>query len=601
MYRITRFISGLFAFCVMWGATGFFAAWLGIYNGPAVMALSLALFMVALWRQWIPDMLATARHFDRRALAAALLLCLTFSVLGTICSHDTFFLARDEGLYSNGAVYLSEHGGFYPINQDIDVRRCFYTTWLAGFHGLGGFGAMRFSVLLTLFFGLLGIYMLYSEGRRRPWLGVILIACLGLSYNLAWFPRRTLSENAVFLLFWPGMALIARSLRDPVFARRSLWLTTAALGLAAFSRIEDLLPFCLFFATFTCLFLRDAWFKWDPERRISGPFRLKWHQLGIFLLVGLLVVVMCLAVFWGTYNKRISSTNLFNRGSKAGPDAIRSHYPLYVSTVLWRFGLLVPILFIPFYMLALLLDRWLRLLAVIFLPLLILNLYFFYRPNIHLDLPWLLRRFTVFLIPLGFLAFFSLLSYLRHRWTTWVPAAAMLALTAVISFPVFFYSDYHGVREAVTPVIESIPDDSVVLVDRYALGDYFLFGLTRMDYGKEAIRLYPWGRSIFNASDLSEYQAVYMITSKESLKGRYNNKITFIQDESGQPVRVTSCKIAEVDVSFHVLQSEAVLNRGQHSTDWPRLPYQEWIDAIRIPSTKNRMEYHLVLLELQYE
>jgi hypothetical protein len=605
VYKATRFLDGLFVLCVAWGCVGYVAAWLGVFYAPAVLAAALALTLLLAWRGWIPDLTGAARRLDRRALAAVLVVCLAASLLAVVFAHDTFFSARDEGLYSNGAVYLSQHARFYPFHQGFDVRTSVYTTWLAGFYGLGGVTAMRLSILPTFFFGLLGVYLLYAEGRRRPWLGVALTACLGFCYTSAWFPRRTLSENAAFMLLWPGLALAARGFRDPTFFRRSLWLTTATLGLGALTRIEDLVPFCLFYAACFYLALRDG------RRGRRGPYRFSLARLSVFILVGLVVVAVCFSLYLGLYSNKLTGLNLVNRGSKASPDAIRNHYPEYVTMVFWQFGYLLPMLAIPFYLLVLLLDRARRMIGLVLLPLLLVNLYFFYRPNIIPDLPWVLRRFSVFLIPLAFLAFFSLLSYLRRAWLAWIPAAAVLALTLAVASPVLFYSEYPGVREAAAPVIEEVPDGALLLVDRYALVDYFLLNLARVSLGKQAVTLRPPGQIYdkqqvegadpYSASYVSSYPSVYMLTSRESFEKYYGGKVRFILDDAGQPVEVTWETVAEADVRLDYLKKEAELHRGEHSIDWPRLPHQVYMDAIRIPSTRLEEDRHLMLLELELE
>jgi len=157
------------------------------------------------------------RDTGKKVLLILLLVIIIVSAFNFVFFHDTFFGNRDEGVYANSAVYLSEHGELPDRVGGMSTRHYLNTTFFAEMYGLMGFPGMKSANVIPMALALLCVFLLVKGITKKEWAGIMAVAIIAVSYPFVWFARRTCNEILFFSLFWIAVFFSYRCFKFPYF------------------------------------------------------------------------------------------------------------------------------------------------------------------------------------------------------------------------------------------------------------------------------------------------------------------------------------------------------------------------------------------------
>ncbi len=580
---------GTFPLALLFLAVNLWVAWLAAllkaFNPPAILAVSVAATFAAWWLVKVPvtPYLDIGAGRDRLAFWLALALIVVIFITGFWLFHDSFGY-RDEALYSNNAIYLADHGNLpYPSLNGGDSRLFLNTVWDAELYGLLGVAGFRLTNVITACLALVCVYMLVRElsGDFRPALLSLLL--ITLSFPFAWFMRRTVNEIFFFSLCWICFYLLYRCLTPRPSFKIDLALLMLIAPMPGFVRMEGLLVLgvCLAAALY-------AFIKRSP--RAAFPT----------ILFVVLLVVMLASAAGGYYHleKKYGET-ISGSGSGGGADSaptqntLRGNQANYSFWVMLKFGILPALLLIPPFFILLILEKKNRAFAVFLLLATLPFFYFFLKPSIFFDLPWLLRRFVAVVIPLSFVSF-SVVVFRLKRGQALAVAAAFLALTVVIAWPVLPLRDHGGTVALSDEVSRQLPDGATVLVDRFILGDYSISSTLRSIDGTDNREVTPWRR--LSRESLNGAGEVYLVTNQDNFF-RYYGQGGSIFDDSVAVKDVTI--VYETDVDIRYLQPTSELHRGGYENTWLSMDYRVALTQVSVPTQVVNQEFRILVVSIR--
>jgi hypothetical protein len=579
-------LLNLFAM-VLWA--GWLAALLKVFNAWAVLGVGFLLSM-GTWRlmragadRWLPvDTLK-----DRAMLAVVVIFILFLFVFNAVLFHDAFQGTRDEGLYSNDAAYLADHGNLpYPSFNGSDSRLFLNVTWYAELYGLGGFATMPLVNVIPVCLALLCVYLLVEELTRRPAAGLAAVAFIAFCYPFLWYLRRTSNEAFFFSLLWIAIYLLFRCLRDRETFRTDFTLFALVLPLTAFVRPEGWLALGVGICAAVYIYAKRG-------RRRAFPAVLA--VLLILLMVGSLAggyLHLRSKYQWSEFAEKNLAT------TRPGPafyssEPLAQHRLEYSGMVMLEFGLLPALLcLLPFFVL-LFLDRRTRAFALFLLLIALPYFYYFYKPNIAFDLPWFMRRFITAVIPLALIAFAVVMSRLPRRPALAV-CAAYLGLFLFLSSPILLHHEYQGMIDATADIAGLLPDDVTVLVDRYATGEYAPGGSLFFVYGKDTVSVSPFSK--LTSKQVPEAGTVYLVTNESDFNGAFKQGPGIFDDS----VQVTGVAVVEqLDASFPYLVPTCDFHRGGYEDIWLRMDYRVALSQVRVPTEVVRKSYRVLVVRME--
>ena len=585
------YLVNLFA-CLCW--TGFIAALLGAFNAWAVLGAGSALSL-GTWRlmragaaRWLPD----GGPRERAWTAAAWALLLLVFLLNAALFHDSFIGTRDEGIYSNDAAYLAEHGDLpYPSLDGYDTRLFANTSWNATLYGLGGFSAVALCNVIPACLALFCIYLLVRELTGRHAAGLAAVSLIAFCYPFLWFLRRTANEAFFFSVFWISAYLLSRCLEGRESFRTDFCLFALVLPLAAFVRPEGwvVLGVGICAAAYACA---------RRGRRPGLPA----------VLAAVLILLMAGALVGGYLHlKDKYAVGYFVEENVSAPRAgpapygsqpLRRHGLQYSSRVLLEFGLVPAVLCLAPFFLLLLLDPRRRSFGAALLLLSLAFFYYLYKPNIFFDLPWFTRRFVTVVIPLSLVAFVCVVCRLP-RWPAAAVCGAYLGLTLLVSSPVLAHREYRGMFSAVAQVAGMIPEDVPVLVDLYAAGEYGPGDSLKFVHGKDVVSVSQYKAA--SAGDIAGAgaafpDAVMLVTNEENYRGVLAKGAAVFE----RSVQVTGSEVVgELEVSYPYLVPTCQFHRGGYLDTWLLTDYRVAVSQVKAPSAKEERRYRILVARLE--
>lgn len=575
----------LFLAIVLW--VGWLAALLKAFNAPAVTAISLAATLAAWWLVKIPP----APYFDIRPgrdrlfFWLALALIAAVFVTGFWLFHDSFGY-RDEALYSNNAIYLSDHGNLpYPTLNGSDSRLFLNTVWDAELYGLLGVAGLRLTNVVTACLALVCVYMLVRELSGDYWPALLSLLLIVLSYPFAWFMRRTVNEIFFFSLCWICFYLLYRCLNPRPGFKLDLALLMLIAPLPAFVRVEGLIVLGVCMAAAVYIYFRRS-------PRTAFP-----TALFVFLLV-----IMVLSAAGGYYHLEKKYGETISGGGSGGTgtapsvpaeNTLRRNQANYSFWVMLKFGILPALLMIPIFFALLFMEKKSRTFAVFLLLATLPFFYFFLKPSIFFDLPWLLRRFVAVVTPLAFVSF-SMVVFRMRRSQAIAVATALLVLTVVIALPVLPLRDHGGTVTLGEEVARQLPEGMTVLVDRYILGDYSLSSILRNINGIDNLEVNPWKR--LDRDSLNGADEVYLVTNQDNFF-KYYGQGGSVFDAS---VAVEGVSIIyETDADIRYLQSTGELHRGGYENTWLSMDYRVALSQASVPTKVVDQDFRILVVSIR--
>jgi len=141
-------------------------------------------------------------------------------------------------------------------------------------------------------------------------------------------------------------------------------------------------------------------------------------------------------------------------------------------------------------------------------------------PFISFDQPWFLRRYVPIVIPVSFLstAIFSH-RHFRNRMYKITLVGLVIMLNLSVSAPIIFHREYGGMLTDVEDICKMFSKDDLILVDRYAAGNYKLADPMFFIFDRYSLWIGPAGDwcSIDKLRvDFSKYRNVYLVTGSHS-------------------------------------------------------------------------------------
>jgi len=321
-----------------------------------------------------------------------------------------------------------------------------------------------------------------------------------------WFSKFTLTENIAIPLLWIGiltLLIITGSNTKSLFRKKStLLLFFLSLGLLIFTRIEGLVFFLL-----AILYL--------IANKNSGRYFRK-----NFLIIVLPPLVIIGAIFiWNLHTdiyfyKSVLKATLENL-SENSSDIAKNNSLLTILNLFKIFGLygiLAPMLFGlagVFYLVKT--KKYNQL-----IPLFIIFPSFFYilSPQITMEHPWMLRRFTFSILP-AFIIYSIILINTAYRKKNILLGIILTLIIVYFNFPSFsqyltFIPDKNLLKET-KKISQNFSDKDLILVDQMSSGNNFEMIDQPLSsiFGKNAV--YFFNVADLDKIDKSQYEKIYLI------------------------------------------------------------------------------------------
>ena len=449
---------------------------------------------------------------------------LSFLTILLFSSHaePSVFSGRDQGSFSEAAVRLAQnHKLQFETSASQEFFKVYgpgtalnfpgfsytqsgklithfslgYIAWLATFYSLFGlYGLLAANGVLFFFFSLSFFALIrHHSNKRTAWLGLLL--ALG-TFILTWFLKFTLSENLALGFIWFGIfefSLFLRN-RDQLFFFSALM----AFSLLAFTRLE---AWALLVMLGVILYVIHK-----KDRTIFSKIKLRnfYWFLGIFLTTYLITLKVNSQFY-------LSSLKGLLRSFSSGEDGLSIASTLIYLLKIFHYYNVLIFLVIGALGISYLLYRKKYSLLIPFFILLPLCIYLVH-PGISTDHPWMLRRFSFAIIPLGI--FYTALTANRlffKKIYFFFLATLLVATNSAFSLPYANFSENQGLLIQVKKLSETFSNTDLVLVDQLASGDGWSMIGAPMSflYGKQAV--YFFNTNDFAKIDLKKFTNTYLI------------------------------------------------------------------------------------------
>lgn len=557
-----------------------FNAWINI--------LLSILVLLSTWRHVRPKKTSTYELFKgvgKKFIIALLVLVFAVSAINFVFFHDTFSGSRDEGVYANNAVYLSTHGVLpHYEGKGKETRLFLNTSWFAELYGLMGFRGIKLANLLPFCLALVLIFLFVCKISKSEWPAMVAVTLIAFSYPLVWYSRRTCNEIIFFSVFWIAIFFFHRCFHEKEPFAIDYTISLLAFSILPFIRLEGALV--AFVVTLVTVFFLFKMLK----KRNKDILRIA--VVALLLIVAITSVAFGLKLHLGKGVGETVKQNLPGHLSGFSGDILAFHEAEYSTLAMIRFGFMPAILcLIPFFYF-LVRDRETRFFSLFLLAVFIPFAYFLYKPNIVVDFPWFFRRFIAVFIPLSLIAFCYVVFKLKKIQAILI-SILLLTSTIVISAPILFRRDYKGMIVEVGRIARLLPDNSTVLVDRYAAGDYVLDYPLFFIYGKETIRVVPWEK--LTEEDTHDKNLVYFVTNSVNYTERYNDgKLLF--DSS---IINKATEVGAIRVKYRHLVPTCEFMRGEGALRWKSMDYRAALSQIKVPTRFITGDFEILVMELE--
>ncbi|MFZ2188685.1 MAG: hypothetical protein WAV73_03945 [Candidatus Moraniibacteriota bacterium] len=496
---------------------------LGIFYWP-ILAIFILIGLLAL----------TVLFFhNRKALNNLQLVILSlFSILAiayfSFHAEPSVFSGRDQGSFSEAAARLSQNHKLpfettssreffgiygpgtalnYPgfnYNQEGELITHFsigYIAWLAVFYslfGLAGYpiaNGILFFIFLLSFFALVKIH----GNQRTAWFGLFLTLS---TFTFSWFLKLTLGENLALGFVWFALLEISLFLkyRDQVFFFAAL----STLLLLTFTRLE---AWALLFMLGGILFVLK---KKEKALFLKVEKQKIFWLLGIFLLSYLATIKINSQFYISSLKGLVHSFSFESNGLSAISALV------YLGKIFNYYGILILLIIEALGLLYFLRKKNYSILIPFFIttPLLI----YIVHSGISPDHPWMLRRFSFAIIPMGIFYTALLINQLFVKKIYFFTLSTVFIITNLIfSLPLMNFSENEQLLAQTKSLSESFSNTDLVLIDRLASGDGWSMIGAPMNflYGKQAV--YFFNPADLDKIDTKKFTNVYLIIPNESL------------------------------------------------------------------------------------
>jgi len=499
----------------------FFSALSLFYTASITISLILAAALAIFLARKIKFELGRSKLFP-----VVFFISLFVSLASCYFATPTVFGGRDQGAISTAAISLSKNNSlkvFTPISnglfqkygagrslnfpgfdfaksgQLISRFPVAYTSYLASAYGIFDLKGIQYANFIPLFLFLVSFWLILQEffPKRVSFLGFLIAATF---FPFLWFAKYTLTETYMLFLVWTGILFLI------YFAKRKneafLWISLAAFGLSALTRIEGIIFFLLAIAYIFVL---------QKKKAVEMPKRFNRYMLiGSFFLI-----IACLYLNFPALTdslKNLAKAFVSNSAKESTPSTNLYAYLIRIFFNYNAFTYLIIGLAGIIWLGKNIRKNWQK---TELIPLLILFPAFFYlfTPQITLDDPWLLRRFVFAVFPvLIFYSVYILNKFFYHKIFLYIVLLMLILANTAVSWRFINFSENKDLLSQVEKISQKFGSDDLVLVDRLATGSGYSLASEPMRsiFGKKAVYF-------FNSEDLKyidqqRYKNIYLIT-----------------------------------------------------------------------------------------
>ncbi len=441
--------------------------------------------------------------------------------------------------YSSAKAY--NFPGFYYTSdgQLITQFPIVYTAWLALFYSFLGIIGFKIAngILLYLTFSALYliIYRLNNLSKASFKIKILTqisaLAIILTSFCFMWFSKFTLTENIALPLLWTGilsLIILTESKLTELNGKKStLILLFLSLGLLVFTRIEGIIFFIL-----TILFLF-----------INKNSRAYFNKNFIKIILPFLIIIGVIFI-WNLsidiyFYKSIAQATLENVSENAS-DISRNNSLLTILNlfkIFGLYGLIAPILFglVGIFYLAKTQEHKPLILLFIVFP----SFFYILSPQITMEHPWMLRRFTFSILPIFIIYSVSIINkaYQKKNIFIGVLITFIILLSNLPAFNKYltFVPNQNLIQET-KKISQKFSDKDLILVDQMASGDNFEMIADPLSsvFGKNAA--YFFNIEDLNKIDKSKYEKIYLIipqTKEKYYQETYlKDRLVFVENYS---------------------------------------------------------------------
>lgn len=461
------------------------------------------------------------------------LVSIVFIIFLSFSTEPTVFSGRDQGSFSEAAVSLSQNHQLEfetPASQEffkiygpgtalnfpgfnytaggklITHFSVGYIAWLAIFYSLFGLSGFAIANGVLLFLFLVSFFLLakiHSNTRTAFFAFALTIS----SFVFSWFFKLTLSENLALALIWFGILEFSLFLKykDQLFFFSAL----GAFLFLAFTRIEAWALLSMLGIILFSLSRRKSAAADEGGLNSIINDKLLW-LLGIFSIIFLINLKINSPFYISSLKGLINSFSM--RGNSI--DAI-SAIP-YLLKIFYYYNIL-PFLLIG--ALGIFYFIWKKRYDLLIPFFIVLPIFiYFVHPGISLDHPWMLRRFSFAIIPLGIFYTALIIDRLFFKKIYFFSLAIILvAGNLFFSAPYWNFSENRNLLAQTKVLSENFGNNDLILIDRLTSGDGWsmISGPLNFLYEKQAV--YFFNPADLNKLDTKKFANIYFIIPNQSL------------------------------------------------------------------------------------
>jgi len=538
-------------------------------------------------------------HTNIFVLAIIFFVCVVFILF----PHDTFG-GRDEGLFANLAVYLTNHGDLNtPLYLNLNPadaglwkgRVPAYTTWLAIQNIFFGQNWMLRSNTILIALGLIYLNLISSVFSKKRG-GLITIILYTSCLPFLWLARETLSENLAFFLLWFLVLFLILFFKT----KRNIYLSGLFITswLFSFTRIEGQfiqIPILLVLIS-TILITKTASIK----------------KTFYIALIYILFIASTFLIYNNIANKKYLRANVSSVMSvvktSLSPILVKQNnnlrlndrLPTFFMQMLAKYNLLfilssiflaIPLIFIDK-------KRGLKN-KIYFIGLLIIISPEFIKlinPGISIDQPWVYRRYIYALIPFGYLCLSILLEKATKREFQFIIVSLLFIINIVFSNKIITLKNNWFLTKSIEAVTKNVSVNDFIIIKNYHILNYY-YPLMYLSFQNE-IRALP--------SDWVEINN--WLPKEKTFEGVSYKRLFLLSDKESESYKnFELLKIDSIEVEYKQLQYICDLALLQKTIE-PKIdnylffPYQNVINyCSRTDNEVIKVKKQLFLYELIYE
>jgi hypothetical protein len=544
-FIIMKIFLGVLLFFLTFGWLALLFSAIGLlYIGTIALSIILSLLLTLMF---LPKISPNTERNSNKTFYLVATISLLISFATCYFATPTIFGGRDQGSISTAAINLSKNHSLkfstpastdlfqkygpgralnfpgFDYTKDGQMISRFpvaFTSYLASAFDLLGLKGIQYANLIPLFLFLTIFWLILREffSKGVSFLGFFLAASF---FPFLWFAKYTLTETYMLFLVWTGIYFLIRTARaggstsirevEPPY----LYITLAAFGLSALTRIEGIVFFLL----------ASAYILLLQKKKIIETSKKFNKYILIFTLF--LIVIYIYLNFPALIDsaKNLAKAFLPNSAKESAPSP---NLYSYIARIFFNYNVLAYLvlgLAGLFWLAKNIRKNWIK---SEFIPILITFPAFFYllTPQITLDDPWFLRRFVFAVFPtLLIYSIYFINKFFYHKIFLYFTLVVLITANGVISGRFFTLSENRALFPQIEKISQKFGSDDLILVDRLATGSGFSLASEplRTIYNKNAIYF-------FNAEDLKyinqdRYKNIYLIAPPAEEKSWYADLI----------------------------------------------------------------------------